>query len=166
MLQQNRFSKSASRLRIAVVLMLLIIVAVWLVSAFHLPLGPGIKVTSYAEEAGSPYAVWASSLSLGLFGLALLRLSAMLKRIAGGDRFSPSVTRPFRDFAMLLLLSSLAALLAPAALAALAPAKDGVRHLHFELRDAIFGLASLLLFLVARMLEDAARIEAELEEIV
>jgi len=165
---RNTLPKAASRLRIAVLAMLAFVLAVWLVSIFGIPLGPGVQVTSHARESGSPYAPWISTVSVGLFALALLRLSAMLKSISAGDRFSRAVTRPFRDFAVLLLLSSLAGLLLPAITALLALNGDGPRHLQLrlELRDAIFVLASLVLFLIARMLEQAARIEAELEEIV
>ena len=164
----KKYQRSASRLYAAVLALLFVLAAVWVISAFQMSV-PWVRVSSHAKESGLSYGHAISIVTLTLFILALVRLAAMLNRVAAGDRFSRAVTRPFRDFALLLLLSSATALVAPLAAALLSQVPVAPAHtleIRFELREAIFVIASLLLFLVARMLEDAADLEAELEGIL
>ena len=169
---QNRknIQTSATRLRIAVIGLLIVVVGAWFAGTIGVEFGRQVRVTTHYRDSAGIYAPMLSGAVVGLFAAALWRLAAMLKQVAAGDLFSSAVTRPFRDFALFMLLSSLAALLLPAAMMLLAPPPHvaGVREVAFrvELRGAIFVLASLVLFLVARLLEEAARIDAELDEIV
>lgn len=159
-------ARSARRLRLLVLAGVALIVAIYLVGQFGPQLGP-LRVRSHPEPAG-----WAGQLVIGmsllLFVIALARLAQMLSAIAEGPLFGPRVTRAFRGFAFWLFLATLADVLATPlfAIAERISAGGGRTELTFELRDLLMLAGALFLFLLARMLEQARAIEAELEEIV
>jgi hypothetical protein len=92
----------------------------------------------------------------------------MLGAVADGPLFGPRVTRAFRGFAFWLFLAMLVDVVAPPAIAIAQSFSTGTGRaaLVFELRDLLMLAGALFLFLLARMLEQARAIEAELEEIV
>lgn len=162
----HSIARSARRLRFMVITGIVLIVAVYLVGLFGPQLGP-VRVQSHPDARGSSGQV-VIGLILLLFVLALIRLAQMLSAVADGPLFGPRVTRAFRGFAFWLFLSTLVDVLAVPALAVAdrIAAGGGRAELAFELRDLLMLAGTLLLFLLARMLEQARAIEAELEEIV
>lgn len=96
--------------------------------------------------------------------LALWQLAAMLARIEQGDRFSPAVTSRFRRFALLLFVASAALVVVPIFVVPRAPGAP--IRLMLDMRDAWILLITGLLFLVARLLDAANRLERDLGEIV
>lgn len=159
-------AQSARRLRLVVLAGIALIVAIYLLGRLGPELGP-IRVESHTAATG-----WAGraliDLTLALFVAALFRLAQMLRAIADGPLFGPRVTRAFRGFAFWLFLATLVDVVAEPAIAVAQTLKSGGGRaaLVFELRDLLMLAGALFLFLLARMLEQARAIEAELEEIV
>lgn len=159
-------ARSARRLRTAVILAIGIIVVIALMGSFAPKAGP-VRVDTHAAIGG-----WAGlaliNISVALFILALARLAQMLGAVAGGPLFGPRVTRAFRGFAFWLFVATLVDVAGEPAIAIdQAMSSVGKRAaLVFELRDLLMLAGALFLFLLARMLEQARAIEAELEEIV
>lgn len=159
-------ARSARRLRLVVLLGILLIVAIYLLGRFGPQFGP-VRVEAHGDVGG-----WQGraliDLTLLLFVIALARLAQMLGAVADGPLFGRRVTRAFRGFAFWLFLAMLVDVLAgPAIAIADNIAQGGARAaLRFELRDLLMLAGTLFLFLLARMLEQARKIESELEEIV
>jgi hypothetical protein len=150
--------RSARRLRLVVLSGIALIVVLYLLARFLPEVGP-FRVESHARLGGT--------LALLLLVVALVRLAQMLGAVSEGPLFGPRVTQAFRSFAFWLFLSTLVDVLAaPAAALAQAVGGDGHAALHFELRGLLMLVGALFLFLVARLLEQARAIEAELEGIV
>lgn len=160
-------ARSAQRLRFVVMLGVALIIAVYLLGRFGPQLGP-VRVETHGDVAG-----WEGraliDLTLLLFVVALFRLAQMLGAVADGPLFGPRVTQAFRGFAFWLFVATLIDVIAgPAIALARGFEVGGGSHakLMFELRDLLMLAGALFLFLLARMLEQARRIESELEEIV
>lgn len=99
--------------------------------------------------------------------VALFRLTQMLARIADGELFTAAVIARFRSFALWLLVMALFALLAPSAAALLRLAAGGHGlELMVSFREVLTVGVTLVLFLLARLLERARAIEDEMREIV
>jgi hypothetical protein len=100
--------------------------------------------------------------------VALFRLTQMLRLIQMGEMFSVEVIGRFRSFAFWLLLLALYGLVAPTLLALAEGAATGTHRLAFVLdfRQLLTLGITVLLFLLARLLERAREIEAEMREIV
>jgi hypothetical protein len=105
---------------------------------------------------------------VALLGISMWRLTQMLGAIADGDLFSVRVVRGFRSFAFWLLLLALLGIIAPILLELTKMQSGPVHRLAFpiELRDILALGVTLILFLVARILERARQIEDEMREIV
>jgi hypothetical protein len=165
-MDNSAIARSARRLRLAVVVAIGFIVAIYLMGRFGPQAGP-IRVEAHSESSG-----WLArtmiDVTLALFVVALLRLAQMLGAVADGPLFGPRVTRAFRGFAFWLFLAMLVDVVAPPAIAIAQSFSTGTGRaaLVFELRDLLMLAGALFLFLLARMLEQARAIEAELEEIV
>jgi hypothetical protein len=103
--------------------------------------------------------------------LALAQLILLLRRIEKGELFSVGVTRHLRRFAMFILLAMLTtALLAPV-LAFISSECDQhsghcLRRIPFDMRAFWMLLISTLFFLVARLLDEARRIDEDNRQIV
>lgn len=160
-------AKSAARLRWAVFAAIAVMALLYLVARFAPELGP-VHI-EYRHKGVSPLAgrlVGDGTVLLLL--VALLRLAQMLRLIALGELFSVEVVRRFRGFAFWLLLMALYGFLAPIVLGLALPAPGGARRIVFvlDLRELLTLGITLLLFLLARLLERAREIEAEMREIV
>jgi hypothetical protein len=85
-----------------------------------------------------------------------------------GELFSVEVVRRFRGFAFWLLLMALFGFFAPIVFALAQGAPSELHPVAFllDLREALTLGITLLLFLLARLLERAREIEAEMREIV
>jgi hypothetical protein len=162
----SAIARSARRLRLVVLAGIALIVLVYLAGLLGPEVGP-VRVETHADAGG-----FAGQLVIGvtllLFVVALARLAQMLSAVADGPLFGPRVTRAFRGFAFWLFLATLVDVLAGPGLEVARRIADGggAARLMFELRDLLMLAGALLLFLLARMLEQARAIESELEEIV
>jgi hypothetical protein len=165
-MENSAIARSARRLRAAALVAIGLIVVIYLLGRFGSDAG-FVRVETRSGTSG-----WLGramiDVTLALFVVALLRLAQMLSAVADGPLFGPRVTRAFRGFAFWLFLATLIDVVAaPAfAVAKAISAGGGRAPLEFELRDLLMLAGALFLFLLARMLEQASAIEAELEEIV
>jgi len=165
-MQNFAIARSARRLRLAVFAAIGLIVAIYVLARVGLELGP-LRVESREVVDG-----WVGralvDVTLALFVVALARLAQMLGAVADGPLFGPRVTKAFRGFAFWLFLAMLVEVAAGplSAVAKTISAGGGRTAMAFELRDLLVLAGALFLFLLARMLEQARAIEAELEEIV
>jgi hypothetical protein len=130
----------------------------------------GAPVTATIEAGGLPPG-WGAALALVytlLVSMALVELCRMLRRVEQGDAFSPVAIRHFRRFAAWLSIAALAAILLPAiaVLSRAALADSGGARLDLDGGDALFLLLSVLMFLIARLFEAAARYQEDSREIV
>ena len=157
---------AARRLRRIVGLFWLVLVLVYLAGRLGLAAGPlRVKAEALSETSGA--LLIAADISLIVLTVALFQLNRMLPAIADGDLFSARVTGAFRAFAFWLLVLALIWIVTPIAAELLNGAGDGHRlELRLRLRDILTAGMALILFLVARLLERARDIEAEMREIV
>ncbi len=123
------------------------------------------------DSSGTLPLFWAGLVGVGqalLLAAALVALARMLGEIAGGRIFAPSATRPFHAFARLVLFSVIAGLVLPPAIEGVLIVTAGWRHLTIGIDSTEFVLllVSFVLFLVARLFDEAARLEEEMRSIV
>ena len=159
--------RSAARLRLAV--FAVIVVMILLYGAARLGLQVGHARIEYGTHGPDISIVrLAGDVSIALLLVALYRLTEMLRLIAGGDLFGVEVIRRFRSFAWWLLLMALFELAGPFLfqLASVATGTLHQIHLTIDSRDVLTVGVTLLLFLLARLLERARGIEEEMREIV
>ena len=163
---QSSIAKTASRLRWAVWIVWGCTIALYILGRIGLDLG-AIKVASRSElnEHAAPW--WTADVVVLLLTVALYQLSRMLGAVAAGDHFSLRVSGAFRSFALWLLILALFSIAAPILAALFSGPNSGHRYeLKFELHDLLTIGVTLILFLVARLLERARGIEEEMREIV
>ena len=151
--------------------------AVWLVvgamtigyAAGRLGLAAGfVRLESRSAFGESSAALIAADLCVLLLVVAMWRLSQMLGALAAGDLFSARVVRGFRSFAWWLLLFAGVAIVAKWVVGSL-PGQAGGPHriaIALDLSDLLMLGLTLILFLVARLLERARQIEDEMREFV
>lgn len=161
--------RSATRLRVAVIVVMLLVAASLLIAWTGALFGnvrvevrnPGLKPISPMVSA---------TIVMALAEIALWRLASMLKAIAGGEVFTARVTGHFRAFAFWLMLMAIVDLAIPLMSGLIGPATagSGLHGLRFviDLSSVIMLGVTLLLFLLARLLERARGIEEENREIV
>jgi len=160
-------TRSAKRLRWAVLITAVIMAIFYAIARFDLIPGR-VHVEHYAHGlAAGPAWLIADGASLLLIG-ALVHLVLMLGRIARGELFSSPVIRHFRGFALWLLLMALFRWFAPMAAQFVQGRPDGVHELHmsFDFDEIMMVGMTLLLFLLARLLERARRLDEEVREFV
>ena len=159
-------AKTASRLRWAIWIIWGCIVLVY--AAGRLGLGVGAMRVQASSAAGvSPPIMAVADVTIVLITVALWQLGRMLGAIAGGDLFSARVVGAFRAFALWLLIVALVWIVAPIVMALVSG--SGAEHRYefkVQLRDLMTIGITLILFLVARLLERARAIDEEMREIV
>ena len=162
--ETSLISRSAARLRWGVFAAMVVIVLLYAAARFDLQLG-GAHV-EYRQHGGSPQAAGViGDLTSILLLIALFRLTQMLSRVADGEMFSSGVVGAFRGFAFWLLLMALFALAAPTAAELLRPHSGRIEIL-IDFRQVLTLGVTLVLFLVARLLERARRLDEEMQEFV
>jgi hypothetical protein len=94
----------------------------------------------------------------------MFELTRMLSLIASGEYYSVRVVRHFRNFSLWLLILALAGFLAHM----VQPSREGGVHIAIgiDFTNLLMVGVTLLLFLLARLLERAGEIEQENQEIV
>ena len=159
--------RSASRLRVFVFGAMAGTALLFVAAQTNLQLGHA-HFEYRLHDLRSPFDQWIAAGSLALLLIALFRLAQMLRRIADGDLFSVEVTRRFRGFAFWLLLMALFELVAPV-VAGFLGSTAGYPHrvfLTLNLRDVLMLGITLLLFLLARLLERARGLDEEMREFI
>lgn len=156
-------SRSARRLELAVKLVMAVIAIlvglVWLG-------GTGVPVKVEVHDSGmwnDPR--WSATLVFLLVELALFQLVRMLGAVRDGELFSARVVRHFRLFAFWLMILAVLGVAGPL-LGSLLGGYRGRAALVLDLRHLITLGLTLLLFLLARLLERARQIEEENREFV
>jgi len=159
-------ARSAARLRVGVFAAMVLMLLVYLAARFDIQIAHAH--VEYRHALSQPFARLIADASMALLLIALFRLTQMLGRIASGELFSVAVIGRFRGFALWLLLMALFELIAPIVVSLLA-ATETYPHqvrLIFDLRDLLTVGTTLLLFLLASLLERARRLEEEMREFV
>jgi hypothetical protein len=157
--------RSASRLRLFVFAVMAAIVLVLVAAGLNLQLA---HAHIEYHLRGMPYEEPIAAGSALLLLVALLRLAQMLGQVAAGELFTVKVIRHFRAFALWLLLMALFEFVAPI-MAGVGGARAGQPHvvrINIDLRDLLMVGLTLLLFLLARLLERARRLDEEVREFV
>jgi hypothetical protein len=162
--------RAARRLRLATLagiglMELLLLFAAWVLVAGRKADFPALRI------ADGGLAPWPAALTLLLFGLllglALARLARMLGRVEAGAPFAAA--GDLRGFAFFLFLAALAGIFAPPLLTLAAQAMaGGVHQLSLDVggTDLLLLLVSGLLFLVARLLDQAQSLADDHAQIV
>lgn len=147
---------------------LLLLVAAFAVARLDIDLGQSLEVARRSHGGGAALPGLAADISVLLFGIALVQLIRLLGRLGSGELFAAPVTRAFRAFAFWLMLSAITAIAGPPLAAVLAPRNGALERIEvpIDLHNIMFLITGLVLFLVARMLDEAARVDTELKEIV
>lgn len=161
-------NRTAARLRWGLIVAMGAMALLYLAARLELGFGPAR--VEFRDDGLAPAAarIVADGTMLLLL-VALARLSQMLRLVEQGELFSAPVIRHFRGFAFWLLLMALYGFLAPIVLTLAAGPDAGSPHrmaFVLDLRELLTLGITLLLFLLARLLERAREIEAEMREIV
>jgi len=160
-------ARSAARLRWAVIITGAVMVLTYALARFNLlPGRVHVEQTLHGVTKGTAWLIADGALLL-LIG-ALVHLILMLGRIARGELFSSRVIRHFRGFALWLLLMALFRWFAPMIGQLIEGSPNGVHELRigFDFEQILTVGITLLLFLLARLLERAGRLDEEVREFV
>lgn len=157
--------RSARRLRWGVMVAGAVTLLIYL--AGRLELGTGwLRVESRLASSPSPLALLVGDATLVLILLSLAQLARMLRAVEGGDLFSAAVIGRFRSFVLWLFVLALFRTLAPILLSIADRGREGEIALRLDMRDLLTLGLTLILLLIARLLERARLIEDEMREIV
>ena len=159
-------SSTARRLRWAVWIFWGCIIAAYVAGRFGLSFDY-LRVRAHASVEQTGPLMIIADITILLLSVALWHLGKMLGAIAEGDLFTARVVGAFRAFAFWLLLVALVWIVVPVVAVLLAGPGEGHRlEFKLQLRDILTIGVALILFLVARLLERARRVDEELREIV
>lgn len=166
-MSQKSIAESARMLRWLVIAALALTILAFLVSRAGLYLDGHVLIVRQAEADG-PAARIVADAAVVLFVVSLVQLIRLLGELSSGKLFAASITRAFRSFAFWMLMSALVAIVGTPLASALSAAATGTFQLELKisLRDVMYLIAGLVMFLIARMLDEAARLDSELKEIV
>lgn len=160
-------ARSASNLRLIVIGAVALMLLLYIFARFDLRLGQAhVEYRLHGSSSGAARLIGDGSMILLV--VALVHLVLMLGRIARGELFSPGVIRHFRGFALWLLLMAVFGLLGPIAVELAQPRPSGP-HLHriaIDYREVLTVGITLLLFLLANLLDRARRLDEEVREFV
>lgn len=161
----DRIQAAAGRLRWAVLVVWVCVVLAYIAGRSGFAAGP-LHFETRAASAYRPALV--GDASVVLMTVALWRVGQMLAAVAAGDYFSSTVIQRLRSFAFWLLLLALLWLAAPIVSELLRDQSGPVRRLAFafSIRDLLTAGITLILFLVARLLERARQLDEEVREFV
>ena len=158
--------RTARRLRFAVLAAMVVMGALYVAGRFGLQVG-GARVEYRTHGPDLPVTRLFADVTVALLLLSLFRLTQMLDRIASGELFSAEAVGHFRSFAFWLLVTAAISFVSPVAGALIGVASDP-RHVELTInfRDVLTVGVTLLLFLLARLLERARQLDEEMREIV
>ena len=164
----DRIRAAARRLRAAALAGAFALAAIALAAALARPAsGP---VAAVLDAGGLPRA-WATAIALLVAGLtvaALLSLARMLGQVAAGTFFAAAATAHFRRFAGWLLLAAAVQIVLPLAATAWLAFNAGApgAALGIDVGDVLLLFLATLLFFVARLFDEAARLDEDNRSIV
>ena len=160
-------ARSAARLRWIVIGALAVMLFLYVAARFDLQLGRA-HVEYFVHGSSSPFASLIGDGTVVLLGVAVAHLILMLGRIARGELFSAGVVRNFRGFALWLLLMAVFGMVGPIVVELAAPQVAGhhLIRIAIDLREVLTLGITLLLFLLASLLERARRLDEEVREFV
>ena len=163
----NSIARSAARLRIAVLATILLLVLLYSFARLGLPLGAA-RVDYQVKGPDLPSTRIIGDATVALLVIALFRLSQMLRQISSGQLFSAAVVGRFRSFAFWLLVMALFELVAPTAAQLLTLSHGGEHRIEIsvDFREILTLAVTLVLFLLARLLERARSLDEENREFV
>jgi hypothetical protein len=153
------------RLRWGIFLVMGLMILLYAAARFGLQLG-AVRVESRVHGAFSGHAQWMADITVVLLTIAFFQLTRMLGRLATGDLFSAEAVGHFRGFALWLLITALFGLAGPIVSPFLSG--DQARGMHFllDFQKLLMVAVTLVLFLLARLLERARRLDEEVREFV
>ena len=159
--------RSAARLRLAVFITMGAMVVLYVAARLGLQFGHA-RIIYQEHGPGTLASHLINDACVALLIIALLRLTQVLKRVSEGDYFGIEVIRRFRSFAWWLLMMSLLEMVGPWIVPLFDRPVSGPRVISFALdsRDVLFLGLTILLFLLARLLEKARAIDEEMRGIV
>jgi hypothetical protein len=170
--QDARVRRGARLLRYGV-LSGVVVLLVTTSAALLIPQGAHSKVAAIIDihEQGMPYvaAVGVAVLLCGLLSVGLIHLIRMLRRLESGELFSPRVTQDLRAFTLFALLSAVVSTVGSPAIRLISMLWQGGTArltLGADSSDIWLLLFTALLFLVARLLDEAIRIVDDHKQIV
>ena len=155
--------RGAARLRVAVIAAMVLLASAILLAWIGGPLG--IARVEMREHSGAFDPKLTGTGSILLIEIALFRLTQMLGGIAAGELFSGRVIRHFRGFAFWLFIVAAAGVAVPL-IGSLAGSGPHRLALVVDLTKILAVGVTLLLFLLARLLERAGQLDEEMREIV
>ena len=163
----DAISRSAACLRVGLLATLVLMVLLYGIARLGLQLGT-LRIDYHGKGPDLPSTRLIGDLALGLLVIAMFRLSQMLDQIASGELFSIAVIARFRSFAFWLLVMALFELAAPTAAQLLSLSGAGHHRIAIavDFRDILTVGVTLVLFLLARLLERARGLEEENREFV
>lgn len=115
------------------------------------------------------WVIFTSAIVVALAVMSLFALAAMLRAVEAGEGFARSVTRRFRRFALLYLLSIVADLVLPPMVQLgrlLASGGHGLVTVGFDSARVMSLAVAALLFFIARLFDEAQRLEEDSRGIV
>ena len=161
----NPIARTAARLRWAVLAASVLVALLYLSARVGLQVaGTDIEIRSHSAEVFGWRAI--ADVSMLILLVALFRLSQTLGAIAAGELFSVPMTRRFRSFAFWLMLLALFGFFAPLVAEVIGGRRDGPMLFALDLRQLMLLGITLFLFLLARLMERARELEAEMQEFV
>ena len=163
--ENSTIIRSARRLRVAIFAVMALMFILYSAARFGVQLG-GAKIESRVHGQDPSTAKLMADVTLLLLVVAFFQLTRMLGRIASGELFTAQVIGHFRGFALWLLITALFGLAGPLAVSLLAV--GSANHLQFVLdfQKLLLVAVTLVLFLLARLLERARAIDEEVREFV
>lgn len=163
----DSIARSAARLRIRVLVVVVVMVLLYVAARLNLSLGAArVEYRVNGPDVSSSRTV--GDVTVLLLVVAFFRLSQMLAKIASGQLFSAEVVGRFRSFAFWLLVTALFSLVAPTAVQLLNITSAGHHRIEVTLdfREVLTVAVTLVLFLLARLLERARSLDEEVQEFV
>jgi len=130
--------------------------------------GRFVEATLQSGDMPLAWAAFTAGAIALLLGAAMLELARMLARVGRERVFPPDATRHFRRFALFFLLASVVRAVLPALAMAVQSVRDGSGALRmtFDGGDLVTLLVAALLWLVARLFDEAARLEDDSRSMV
>jgi hypothetical protein len=125
-----------------------------------------VKVESRVHGGLPGHGQWMADVTVVLLTIAFFQLTRMLGRLAAGDLFSAAAVGHFRSFALWLLITALFGLAGPIVSPLLAGERAGGFHFLLDFQKLLMVAVTLVLFLLARLLERARRLDEEVREFV
>ncbi len=163
----DAIARSASRLRLGLLITIVLMMLLYGIPRLGLQLG-AVRIDYHLKGPDLRSTQFIGDITVGLLIIALFRLSQMLGQIASGALFSAAVVARFRSFAFWLLVMALFELAAPIIAHVLSLREVGNPRLEIavDFTDILTVGVTLVLFLLARLLERARGIDEENREFV